>query len=72
MGGRGFHIVVFHVLRPLDPFPRARWASYLRSFGVAHIVIFFVVRIVGASIVNHFLVSVADLSFLGRSHESSD
>jgi membrane-anchored glycerophosphoryl diester phosphodiesterase (GDPDase) len=68
MSGRGFHIVVFRVLRPLDPFPRTWWASYLRSCGVVHIVIIFVVRIVAASI-SHFLVNVAGLSFLGRSRE---
>jgi hypothetical protein len=69
MSGRGFHIVVFRVLRPPDPFPRTWSASYLRGSGVAHIAIISIVRIVGASIINHFLVNVADLSFLARSRE---
>jgi hypothetical protein len=69
MGERDFQIVELHVLRPLDPFPREWWASYLRSCGVIHIVIIFVVRIVAASITSHFVVNVAELSFLGRSRE---
>jgi hypothetical protein len=69
MSGRSFHIVVFRVLRPPDPFPRTWSASYLRGSGIAHIAIIFVVRIVGASIINHFLVNVADLSFLTQSRK---
>jgi hypothetical protein len=64
MSGRGFHIVVSNVLRPPHPFPRTWPASYLRASGVAHIAIIFVIRIIGASIVNHFLVNVADFPFL--------
>jgi hypothetical protein len=44
-------------------------ALYLRGGGVAHIVIIFVVRIVGASIIDHLLVNVADLSFRARGSE---
>jgi hypothetical protein len=44
-------------------------ASYLRGSGVVHFAIIFVVRIMGTSIINHFLVNVADLSFLARSRE---
>jgi hypothetical protein len=42
-------------------------ASYLIGSGVALIAIVFVVRIVGTSIISHFLVNVADPSFLARS-----
>jgi hypothetical protein len=66
MSGRAFHIVVFPVLRPPDPFPRTWSAASLRASGVAHVSIIFVVRIIGASIVNHFLVGVAEFPFLIR------
>jgi hypothetical protein len=46
-----------------------RSASYLRGSGVAHIAIIFVVRVIGASVISHFLVNVADLSFPARSRE---
>jgi hypothetical protein len=42
---------------------------YLRGSGVALIAIIFVIRIVGDPIINHFLVNIADLSFLARSRE---
>jgi hypothetical protein len=44
-------------------------ASYLGGSGIARIAIIFVVRIVGTSIISHFLVNVTDLSFLARSCE---
>jgi hypothetical protein len=63
MSGRAFDIVVFPVLRPPKPFPGARSAA---SRGVAHLSIIFVVRIIGVSTVNHFLVSIAEFRFLVR------
>jgi hypothetical protein len=68
MSGSSFYIVVSRILRPPGPFPKIWSVSYLRGSGVAHIAIIFVV-IVGTSIINHFLVNVADLSFLARSRE---
>lgn len=69
MSRSSFYIIVFRIRRPPGPFPRMWSASYLRGSGVAHIAIIFVVRIVGASIINYFLVNIADLSFLARSRE---
>lgn len=71
MSGRSFHIVAFRVLRPPDLFPRTWSASYLRGSGVAHIIIIFVIRIVGASI-SHFLVNVVGLLFLAWGREQSN
>ena len=63
--------VGFHV-PSLDPFPRAWWVPHVRSCGVIQIIMIFVVGIIAISIISQFVVDVADLSFLGWSHESSD
>ena len=69
MSRRDFYVIIFYVLCPPKPFLRTWSALYLRGSGVAHIVIIFVVRIVGASIIDHLLVHIVDLSFLARSSE---
>jgi hypothetical protein len=64
MSGMAFHIAVFPVLRSPDPFPRLWSAASPRASGAAYTSIIFVIRIIGASIVNHFLVGIADFPFL--------
>lgn len=60
---------MFCVLRPPNLFLRTWLALYLRGSGIAYIAIIFVVTIVSASIINHFLVNVVDLLFLAQSRE---
>jgi hypothetical protein len=69
MSGRAVYLVVCLVLRLPDPLPRAWSAASLRASGVAYISIIFVVRIIGASIVNYFLVGIAEFLFLVYSRD---
>jgi hypothetical protein len=67
MSKKSFYIVIFHVLRLPYLFLRMWSASYLKVSGVAHITIIFIIRIISASIVNYFLINIANFPFMVQS-----